>query len=67
MGDTFAIVRRGIAALETVQEEPRAKIASDADQALNALNGRIDVMNKDLATMQDSLRAMQHSLLRLHQ
>ena len=35
--------------METNLEESKAKIVSDTDQAVNALNGRIDFTNKDLA------------------
>lgn len=31
-----------------IPQESKAKITSDTDQAVNALNGRIDFTNKDL-------------------
>merc|ERR1712054_221253 len=42
--------------------ESKAKITSDTDQAVNALNGRIDFTNKDLAATQESLHTTQNSL-----
>ena len=38
-----------ITAMETNFEEAKAKIISDTDQAVNALDGRVDFTNKDLA------------------
>merc|ERR1712083_756631 len=37
-------------------------MGSDTDQAVNALNGRIDFTNKDLAATQESLHTTQNSL-----
>jgi len=51
-----------ITAVETNLEESKAKIVSDTDQAVNALNGRIDFTNKDLAATQESLHTTQNSL-----
>merc|ERR1712093_745922 len=50
------------ARVETNLEEAKAKIVSDTDQAVNALNGRIDFTNKDLAATQESLHTTQNSL-----
>ena len=50
----MATVRHDITAVETNLEESKAKITSDTDQAVNALNGRIDFTNKDLAATQES-------------
>ena len=49
-------------AVHTNPEKSKAKITSDTDQAVNALKGRIDSTNKDLAATQESLYAMQNSL-----
>merc|ERR1712093_972485 len=50
------------ARVETNLEESKAKIVSDTDQTVNALNGRIDFTNKDLAATQESLHTTQNSL-----
>ena len=42
MDEILATVRHDITAVETNLEESKAKITSDTDQAVNALNGRID-------------------------
>merc|ERR1712194_473899 len=57
-----ATIRHDITAVETNLEESKAKITSDTDQAINALNGRIDFTNKDLAATQESLHTTQNSL-----
>ncbi|CAK9019197.1 Pyrimidine-specific ribonucleoside hydrolase RihB, partial [Durusdinium trenchii] len=44
--EILATVRHDITAVETNLEESKAKITSDTDQAVNALNGRIDFTNK---------------------
>ena len=46
MDEILATVRHDITAVETNLEESKAKITSDTDQAVNALNGRIDFTNK---------------------
>merc|ERR1712025_893668 len=58
----LATIRHDITAVETNLEESKAKIVSDTDQAVNALNGRIDFTNKDLAATQESLHTTQNSL-----
>ncbi|CAE7569676.1 rihB [Symbiodinium natans] len=45
--EILATIRHDITAVETNLEESKAKITSDTDQAVNALNGRIDFTNKD--------------------
>merc|ERR1740123_952925 len=60
--EILATIRRDITAVETNLGESKAKIASDTDQAVNALNGRIDFTNKDLAATQESLHTTQNSL-----
>ena len=40
-------VRHVVGQVETNLEESKAKITSDTDQAVNALNGRIDFTNKE--------------------
>eukprot|EP00913_Durusdinium_trenchii_P032459 g30389.t1 len=45
--EILATVRHDITAVETNLEESKAKITSDTDQAVNALNGRIDFTNKE--------------------
>eukprot|EP00434_Breviolum_minutum_P008015 symbB.v1.2.007070.t1/scaffold414.1/size398445/34 len=60
--EILATVRHDITAVETNLEESKAKITSDTDQAVNALNGRIDFTNKDLAATQESLHTTQNSL-----
>jgi len=45
--------------------DTEAKITSNTDNALCALNGRIDAVNKDLAATQEGLRTTQ-SVLRRH-
>merc|ERR1740116_753330 len=57
--EILATVRHDITAVETNLEESKAKITSDTDQALN---GRIDFTNKDLAATQESLHTTQNSL-----
>jgi hypothetical protein len=41
----LATIRHDTTAVETNLEESKAKITSDADQTVNALNGRIDLAN----------------------
>merc|ERR1711957_869394 len=54
--EILATIRHDITAVETNLEESKAKITSDTDQAVNALNGRIDFTNKEsLHTTQNSL------------
>jgi len=60
--EILATIRHDITAVETNLEESKAKITSDTDQAVNALNGRIDFTNKDLAATQESLHTTQNSL-----
>ncbi|CAK9019453.1 Pyrimidine-specific ribonucleoside hydrolase RihB [Durusdinium trenchii] len=60
--EILATVRHDITAVETNLEKSKAKITSDTDQAVNALNGRIDFTNKDLAATQESLHTTQNSL-----
>merc|ERR1712093_641403 len=60
--NVLATIRHDITAVETSLEESKAKIVSDTDQAVNALNGRIDFTNKDLAATQESLHTTQNSL-----
>merc|ERR1719399_266104 len=60
--EILATIRHDITAVETNLEESKAKIVSDTDQAVNALNGRIDFTNKDLAATQESLHTTQNSL-----
>ncbi|CAE7671529.1 ynaI [Symbiodinium sp. CCMP2592] len=60
--ETLANVRHDITAVETNLEESKSKLAMDTDHAINALNGRIDFTNKDLAATQDSLHTTQKSL-----
>ncbi len=48
--------------METNLEDSKAKITSDTDQAVNALNSRIDFTNKDLTATQESLHTTQSSL-----
>ena len=43
-------------------EESKAKVTRDTDQAVDALNGRINITNRDLAATQESLHTTQHSL-----
>merc|ERR1719199_547469 len=45
-----------------LKNEMNTKLTSDTDQAVNALNGRIDFTNKDLAATQESLHTTQNSL-----
>ena len=52
--ESLATVRHNITAVETNLEKSKAKITSDADQAVNALKGRIDFTAKDLAATQES-------------
>ena len=47
--EILATIRQNITAVETNLEESKAKIVSYTDQAVNALNDRIDFINKDLA------------------
>merc|ERR1712146_765649 len=60
--EILATIRHDITAVETNLEESKAKITTDTDQAVNALNGRIDFTNKDLAATQESLHTTQNSL-----
>merc|ERR1711933_534911 len=60
--EILATIRHDITAVEKNLEESKAKITSDTDQAVNALNGRIDFTNKDLAATQESLHTTQNSL-----
>merc|ERR1712072_1517908 len=60
--EILATIRHDITAVETNLEESKAKITSDTDQAVNALNGRIDFTNKDLGATQESLHTTQNSL-----
>merc|ERR1739844_573217 len=60
--EILATIRHDITAVETNLEESKAKITSDTDAAVNALNGRIDFTNKDLAATQESLHTTQNSL-----
>merc|ERR1719183_1097445 len=60
--EILATIRHDITAVETNLEESKAKITSDTDQAVNALNGRIDFTNKDLQATQESLHTTQNSL-----
>merc|ERR1740129_2383029 len=60
--EILTTIRLDITAVETNLEESKAKITSDTDQAVNALNGRIDSTNKDLVATQDSLHTTQNSL-----
>merc|ERR1719160_1535193 len=60
--EILATIRHDITAVEANLEESKAKIVSDTDQAVNALNGRIDFTNKDLAATQESLHTTQNSL-----
>merc|ERR1711977_542191 len=60
--EILATIRHDITAVETNLEESKAKIVSDTDQGVNALNGRIDFTNKDLAATQESLHTTQNSL-----
>merc|ERR1711975_123756 len=60
--EILATIRHDITAVETNLEESKAKIVSDTDQAVNALNGRIDFTNKDLAATQESLHTTQNTL-----
>merc|ERR1712060_238808 len=60
--EILATIRHDITAVETNLEESKAKITNDTDQAVNALNGRIDFTNKDLAATQESLHTTQNSL-----
>eukprot|EP00439_Symbiodinium_sp_Y106_P025461 s5157_g3.t1 len=54
--EILATVRHDITA------ESKSKLAMDTDHAINALNGRIDFTNKDLAATQESLHTTQNSL-----
>jgi chromosome segregation ATPase len=60
--EILATVRHDITAVETNLEESKHKITGDTDKAVNALNGRIDFTNKDLAATQESLHTTQMSL-----
>ncbi|CAE7232349.1 ynaI [Symbiodinium sp. CCMP2456] len=60
--EILATVRHDITAVETNLEESKSKLAMDTDHAINALNGRIDFTNKDLAATQESLHTTQNSL-----
>merc|ERR1711959_649135 len=60
--EILATIRHDITAVETNLEESKAKIVSDTGQAVNALNGRIDLTNKDLAATQEGLLTTQNSL-----
>merc|ERR1711881_803798 len=60
--EILATIRHDITAVETNLEESKAKTWGDTDQAVNALNGRIDFTNKDLAATQESLHTTQNSL-----
>ena len=53
----LAAVRQDITAQETSFEVSKAKIMSDTDQALKALNGRVYCTYKDCATMRDCVKA----------
>ncbi|CAJ1409346.1 unnamed protein product [Effrenium voratum] len=60
--EILATIRHDITSVETNLEESKAKLASDTDHAINALNGRIDFTNKDLSATQESLHTTQNSL-----
>jgi chromosome segregation ATPase len=60
--EIMATIRHDISAVETNLEDSKAKIVTDTDQAVNALNSRIDFTNKDLAATQESLHTTQNSL-----
>jgi len=60
--EVLATIQHDITAVEMNWEEFKAKIIRDTDQAVNALNGRIDFTNKDLAATQESLHTTQNSL-----
>merc|ERR1712032_991187 len=60
--EILATIRHDLSSVETDLQESKAKITSDTDQAVNALNGRIDFTNKDLAATQESLHTTQNSL-----
>merc|ERR1712184_231844 len=47
--EILATIRHDITAVETHLEESKAKIVSDTDQAVNAVNGRLEFTNKDRA------------------
>ena len=49
-------------AVETYLEEMKAEIMSDMDQAVSALNGRIDSTIRDFAATQESVRTTQRRL-----
>jgi uncharacterized protein with PIN domain len=53
--ETLAAIRLDLASAKNNLEECKAKVASDTDQAVNALNARIDLTNKNLATTQESV------------
>lgn len=61
-GVVSTLAARLRASRERRTQESKAKITSDTDQAVNALNGRIDFTNKDLAATQESLHTTQNSL-----
>jgi len=60
--EILATIRHDVTAVETNLEESKVKITSDTDQAVNALNGRIDVTNKDLDATLASLHTTRNSL-----
>merc|ERR1711933_466740 len=67
--EILATIRHDITAVETNLEESKAKITSDTDQAVNALNGRIDFTNKDLrmSGVQGGLGEHKRDILKLRE
>jgi len=53
-------VRHGVTIVKTYMEEFKAEIIVDFYQAVNALNGRVDSTNNELAAAQESLHAVQN-------
>jgi hypothetical protein len=60
--EILVTIRHDITAVEMNLEDYKAKVTSDTDQAVNALNGRIDFTNKDLAARQESWHITLNSL-----
>mmetsp|Transcript_18600 Transcript_18600/g.30504 ORF Transcript_18600/g.30504 Transcript_18600/m.30504 type:complete len:225 (-) Transcript_18600:40-714(-) len=60
--EILSTMRNDITSVETNLEKSKAKVAMDTDNAINALNGRIDFTNKDLLATQESLHTTRNSL-----
>jgi len=60
--EVLASLRHDITAAETNLEESKEKITMDTGQVIDALHGRIDLNNKDLAATQERLHSTRISL-----